>query len=75
MFERNAQSGGRIRILYSIDTICGGHDLSVADLSAGEYSIWTGYFDRVAHEPESGTVLVAVGNLTGSSLFERGEHA
>lgn len=54
-------------ILYSIDTICGEHDLRAVDLSAEQHSIWEGYFNRVAYEPESGTVLVAIWADTASS--------
>jgi WD40 repeat protein len=54
-------------ILYSIDTLCGEHDLRGVDLSGGQASIWPGYFDRVAYDPESGTALVAVWAETASS--------
>jgi WD40 repeat protein len=54
-------------ILYSIDTICGEHDLRAVDLSAEQHSIWEGCFNRVAYEPESGTVLVAIWADTASS--------
>lgn len=54
-------------VAYSTDTLCGNHDVRAVDLSAGEHSIWEGYFDRVAHEPESGSVLVAVWADTASS--------
>ena len=54
-------------ILYSIDTICGEHDLLAVDLSAEQQPIWEGYFDRVAYEPESGAILVAIWADTASS--------
>jgi WD40 repeat protein len=54
-------------ILYSIDTLCGEHDLRAVDLSGERSAIWPGYFDRVAYDPESGTVLVAVWVETASS--------
>jgi WD40 repeat protein len=46
--------------LYSTDTLCGEHDLRIVDLDGGERTIWQGYLDRVAVDPESGTVLVAI---------------
>jgi hypothetical protein len=54
-------------LFYSIDTICGEHDLRAADLFTGKRPIWEGYFDRMAYEPESGTVLVAIWADTAAS--------
>lgn len=54
-------------IMYSIDSICGRHDLRVVNLSAEADPIWEGHFDRAAYAPESGSVLVAVRGETASS--------
>lgn len=54
-------------IVYSIDTICGRHNLRVVDLSAEAVPVWEGYFDHVAYAPESDSVLVAVGANTASA--------
>lgn len=61
-------SGSRF-ILYSIDSICGEYDLSAVDHSAAEHPIWEGYFDRMAYDPESGIVLVAIWEETASSAW------
>lgn len=54
-------------IFYSIDTLCGQHDLRTVGLANGSQSIWKGYFNRVAYEPESGAVLLALWADTASS--------
>jgi WD40 repeat protein len=67
-------AGGDRFVVYSTDTICGNHDVRAIDLSGGEHPIWEGYFDRVAHDPESGSVLVAVWAGTASSESCQAEH-
>ena len=54
-------------IFYSIDTICGKKNILAVDQSHTEYSIWTGYFDRMGYDPQSGAVVVAVWEDTATS--------
>jgi WD40 repeat protein len=56
-------------IIYSIDTICGAHDLRAVDVGGEKQPIWEGYLNRVAYEPESGTVLVAIWADIASSAW------
>jgi hypothetical protein len=56
-------------LFHSIDTICGAHDLRAVSLDGAVQPIWEGYFDRIALDPEGGSVLVALWEDTASSEF------
>lgn len=52
-------------LVYSRDIDCGWHDLRIENAAGGDpRPLWPGYFNKVALDPASGTLLIAVDGYT-----------
>ncbi|MDF1515940.1 MAG: hypothetical protein P1S60_19180, partial [Anaerolineae bacterium] len=60
-------TSGNNFLYYQVDTLCGKHDVHSVDQSSAEIQVWAGSFDRVAADPVSGAVVVAVWEQTAAS--------